>query len=164
MNIRQKLLYMAFSLRMFQNWTKIVSDVFRDTPPTMHVLRNGPIIHSNDDIIVVIDEIFDNHLYDHPHVGLNATDKVLDIGAHVGVFTLYARTKTKGTIIAVEPLPNNYQLLQRNIEANNLQDVITINKAVTSSRRPIKLFVTGASSGNRTGRSYAKRRIIEQLY
>ena len=51
---------------------------------------------------------------------------VVDAGAYVGVFALYAGKKVgkSGKVIAFEPEPRNYGNLCRNISLNNLEEVI----------------------------------------
>lgn len=50
---------------------------------------------------------------------------LFDIGANVGVYTLYAAINRKVKVMAFEPLAANYFLLNRNIEENGLSDVAT---------------------------------------
>lgn len=50
---------------------------------------------------------------------------LFDIGANVGVYTLYAAINRKVQVRAFEPLAANYFLINRNIEENNLSDVAT---------------------------------------
>ncbi|MDQ3903364.1 MAG: FkbM family methyltransferase [Thermoproteota archaeon] len=76
---------------------------------------------------------------------------VLDAGAGIGEFTVLASKKVgpEGRIIAIEPDPNDYELLQLNIKKNNCENVIPINIGL------------GANTGNRQmefrGRSYSFR-------
>lgn len=50
---------------------------------------------------------------------------VWDIGANIGVYTLYAAIKRQCQVFAFEPAAANYLNLNRNIEINDLQDRIT---------------------------------------
>lgn len=52
-------------------------------------------------------------------------DVLFDIGANVGVYTLYAAINRKVKVLAFEPLAANYYLINRNIEENDLSDVAT---------------------------------------
>ena len=58
---------------------------------------------------------------------------IIDIGSHIGAFSLFAATKyTKSHIFAFEPSIENFALLNKNIEVNNLEKRIkTFNLAVT---------------------------------
>lgn len=60
---------------------------------------------------------------------------ILDIGANIGMFTLYAARKAPGArIIAIEPFPDTCERLKQLVEANHLQDRVTIlNCAVTGT-------------------------------
>jgi len=53
-------------------------------------------------------------------------DVVLDVGSHVGKYTIYAGKLVgkKGKVIAIEANPYNYQQLLRNIKLNNLDDIV----------------------------------------
>lgn len=56
-------------------------------------------------------------------------DIVLDLGAHIGFFTVYAAKRAR-KVIAVEPLPRNFLNLRRNVKLNRLENVILVNKAI----------------------------------
>jgi FkbM family methyltransferase len=51
---------------------------------------------------------------------------VVDIGAHIGLYTLLAakRIGQEGKVIAFEPVPGNFQRLKRNIELNGWKNVV----------------------------------------
>ncbi len=51
---------------------------------------------------------------------------VWDIGANIGLYTCYAASVRKCRVIAFEPSVLNLELLARNINLNNLSDVVTI--------------------------------------
>ncbi len=70
---------------------------------------------------------------------LKSGDVVVDAGAHIGTFTvLAARTVgTEGKVIAFEPEAKNLDFLRRNVEANDLGNVVIIPKGLWS--QPDKL-------------------------
>jgi FkbM family methyltransferase len=49
---------------------------------------------------------------------------LLDIGANVGMYSIYAAAKQQAKVIAVEPESQNFAILCKNIEANNLGNLI----------------------------------------
>ncbi len=61
---------------------------------------------------------------------------VLDIGAHVGDYSILAGygVGSKGHVIAIEPNPRLFGLLKRNIERNNMPNIIAINTAISNFR------------------------------
>lgn len=62
---------------------------------------------------------------------------IIDIGAHIGTFSLFAATKyPQSHVYAFEPSIENFALLNKNIEANNLSKRISsFNIAVTDGKK-----------------------------
>ena len=84
-------------------------------------------------------------------------DVVIDIGAHVGIFTLRAAQKARnGLVVAVEPYLPNYKLLMYNINYNKIENVIAINCALSESTGVTKLYIGTESLSHTT----SKRRKI----
>jgi len=79
-------------------------------------------------------------------------DWVIDIGAQVGIVSIYlAKQYPDINILAVEPADKNYERLLRNIEANGVQNVTPIHAAVTGDGRNVT--ITGNLSQNSGGAS-----------
>ena len=86
------------------------------------------------------------------------TANTVDIGANFGLFGVHAgHVAYKGKVVALEPLPSAFELLEKNIAQNGLNDRIeAVNAAVSERGGKAKFFVAtdGAFSGLRdTGRS-----------
>lgn len=77
------------------------------------------------------EEVYSKHLLTDSHI-------IIDIGAHIGIFSLLAAVICpKAKIYCYEPEPNNYELLVKNIEQNNLLDRFNL----------YQLGVAGSSGG-----------------
>jgi len=65
---------------------------------------------------------------------LQEGDIVVDLGAAVGEFTILASKKVgrDGVIFAIEPNPNDFEILEQNIHKNGCNNVMLINKGVAS--------------------------------
>ncbi|HEX5905197.1 MAG TPA: FkbM family methyltransferase [Candidatus Nitrosocosmicus sp.] len=76
-------------------------------------------------------------------------DIVVDIGAHIGRYTLIAakRVSLNGKVIAIEANPDNFEMLNRNVKLNQLTNVTSLNYAVYSQETKIKLYLAGGGSG-----------------
>jgi FkbM family methyltransferase len=76
-------------------------------------------------------------------------DTVVDVGAHIGLYTIIAskRVGPTGKVIAIEPDPENCNLLKRNVELNNLTNVIILECAAFSSNTKLKLYSPGKERG-----------------
>jgi FkbM family methyltransferase len=70
-------------------------------------------------------------------------DTVVDVGAHIGRYTIIAskRVGPTGKVIAIEADPSNFEILNRNIELNQLSNVTTLNYAAFSKKAKIKLYL-----------------------
>jgi len=81
---------------------------------------------------------------------LKTGDTVLDIGAHIGYYTLIASNKVgkRGKVYAFEPDPKNFKLLKKNISENGCSNVALINSAVTLKGGQIKLFLNKENKGD----------------
>ena len=75
---------------------------------------------------------------------------VVDIGAHVGYFSLLAANLvgSGGRVYAFEPEPSNHLLLLRNIELNGYTNILALRKAVSSTSGPTDLFLSALDSGS----------------
>jgi FkbM family methyltransferase len=75
-------------------------------------------------------------------------DTVIDIGAHIGLYTITSSKQVgkTGKVVAIEADPDNFWLLKRNIALNNLTNVLPLNYAVFSTRTRIKLYEQSASA------------------
>jgi FkbM family methyltransferase len=75
-------------------------------------------------------------------------DVIVDVGAHVGVFSIYLAKKYPFVrIYAIEPDPINYGCLLRNIELNGTRNVTAINRAVSGNGEDRTLYVDAWNSG-----------------
>ena len=63
-----------------------------------------------------------------------------DIGANVGLYSVYAAKSRNSRVLAFEPSFLNLELLFRNIQTNNLQDKITIFPLSLSNSNKIENF------------------------
>ncbi len=67
-------------------------------------------------------------------------DTIVDCGAYIGIFTIYAAKLAgkNGKVIAFEPDPVNYERTARNLEMNGVHNVILLNKATWSKSGKMK--------------------------
>ena len=77
-------------------------------------------------------------------------DVIVDVGAHWGYFALLAATlcTETGKVYAFEPHPKNFAMLTRNIAANHLSNVVTVQSAVSNCDGPTQMFEARGSMGH----------------
>ena len=78
----------------------------------------------------------------HPEFLGKKDNIVFDIGANEGFYTLWMkRNNPKLKIVALEPVPSTFKLIEKNVRSNKLKDVILVNKALTSKKGKIKFEI-----------------------
>lgn len=80
--------------------------------------------------------------------GIDENDIVVDIGAHIGIFSVFAsELAKKGKVYSFEPVPENFKILKENIELNKKKNIIPINKAVSSKIGKKEFFISKTNTG-----------------
>jgi len=81
---------------------------------------------------------------------IKAGDMVLDIGANIGYDTVLFANKVgkKGKVIAIEPDPINFEILQKNIKENKLFNVVVVQAAVGNENKKMKIFESRENYGD----------------
>lgn len=82
------------------------------------------------------------------HYKLKEGDIVFDLGGYHGLYSILASKKIGdlGKVYCFEPDPNNFEICKRNIENNNLKNIILINKAVSDHSGSNLFFKRGHGS------------------
>lgn len=120
-------------------------------------LRGAPLVvevrHRTPDV-AVLGEVFYERVYQPPPLAAAALAavpaplSVLDLGANIGLFSLYTRSVwPSAAIVAVEPDPRNLPLLRRNLDRNG--GGIEVVEAAASTRAGTSAFAGGAFSSSR---------------
>lgn len=75
-------------------------------------------------------------------------DTVIDIGANIGYYTLlFAKwVGPTGKVYAFEPEPTNFQLLEKNVKANNYKNITIFQKAVSDKNDKLSFYISDESS------------------
>jgi len=127
----------------FENWWVYFLNVFGlSKNETVCKLRNGTkfIVRPKSFDMRMIKEVYIHKPY---HcLKINKGDVVVDIGAHIGTFSVLAGQKAgiKGEVYAYEPVPNTFDILKRNIHINSLQNIVYPYKLGISPKKERKEF------------------------
>jgi FkbM family methyltransferase len=75
---------------------------------------------------------------------------VIDVGAHIGYFTLLAARAVgaTGKVYSLEPYCETYRYLRENVARNGLANVVVFDKAAGASQRLRSFHITGSSDSN----------------
>lgn len=88
----------------------------------------------------VVSEQYAHDAYQRMHT-LRKGDVVLDLGAHIGAYSVKAALAvgSEGKVIAIEPDEENSRLLRANIKINALRNVVVLQKGVWRTKGKLKL-------------------------
>ncbi len=78
---------------------------------------------------------------------LDSSNVLLDVGANIGTYTIYA-AKNGVKVVSCEPLWNNFSVLCKNIEINNLNNIVyPVFAALTDKQYMAELLVSSSKAG-----------------
>jgi len=87
-----------------------------------------------------------NHNYER-FFQVERDDVVIDVGAHIGLFTISIAAKA-GKVLAIEPEPRNLHYLRYNISTRSLDNVLIVEKAVWNRKKKLPLYLSNASGNH----------------
>lgn len=146
--MNQSVKYWLKRARTFSNWYSFmaiylgIEDVGSKTINTRTGLKLS--VRTLPDLYV-IDEIFTRQIYDQPGFKVPESGIVVDVGANLGAFSLYAAAK-KCSVFSYEPCEENYLLLEQNIKQNSLENVHSYKQAIAASEGNRSLYLHDTNS------------------
>lgn len=153
LSIFEKLRILVKSFRILDNWYLYPLIYFKLTKKEHAVLRtrNGIKIKlrvfSTD--LIAFTHVWILEEYKQKGFEIKNNHIVIDIGAHIGLFTLYASQFCKsGKIYCFEPVPENFKLLSENLILNKIQNVIAKQCAISNKSGYVKIYLNEDASGN----------------
>ena len=103
----------------------------------------------------VVNEIWVKNHYDPPGYETRNGDVVVDIGAHIGAFSvLAARAAPDVAVFSFEPFPDSFVLLEDNLERNRINDVQAFQLAVSGRSGTQELYGPASDTTGHTLRVY----------
>lgn len=136
--------------KYFNNWLEIFIKLLSKKPINLLSLKNGfSFISSNsNNLYEIVKEVWIENRYLPKNILLDKNGVIIDIGANVGVFSIYASTLTSGKILAVEPFDENCKYLKQNLKNNIVTNVIIEKIAVSKSSGKRYFYTLDSDSGH----------------
>lgn len=138
-----------FYYRVCRNWRQVISARTHQFPLDRFVLRNGSILaFGGAPPFQIFQEIWRRNVYCREYPRRWHTPRtVIDIGANIGFFSLYAtHIWPQVQVFAYEPAPANFKWLQENIAASRAEGIHLSDCAVAGSIGP-RTFYLGDEPG-----------------
>src|SRR5258706_5861147 len=139
MNLLRALRY----ARRYRNWRELERARAAQRKPARAVLRDGTTFEAPPGVNVlrVVTPVFHKRVYTRSGHELRPDDAVVDVGATIGAFAVYAAQRTRGRVLAVEPHPGNAAALRRNLLANAAARAKVAECAVADAPGILPLFL-----------------------
>lgn len=111
-----------------------------------HLMRLDPL----DSLLLSVNGTYEEAELDLLRDCIRPGDTVLDIGGHIGLYTLEASRAagTDGRVVAFEPSSANYALLEHNVVANGCPNVVLVRAAVSDADGELTLVLSDDNSGD----------------
>ena len=103
-------------------------------------------VRVNSSDILLIWEIWKSRAYEDTRCPINPQDTVVDIGAHIGVFSVWAAQKANlGIVYAYEASQANFKLLKENKGLNHSQNLQVKNLAIFDKPGKFDFYLPGGN-------------------
>ena len=129
--------------RRYRNWRELELARSAQRKPARAVLRDGTTFEAPHDVNVlrVVTPVFHKHVYTPRGFELRGDDTVVDVGANIGAFAVFAAQRTRGRVLAVEPHPANAAALRKNLAANGAAHAEVAECALADAPGTLPLFL-----------------------
>jgi FkbM family methyltransferase len=124
--------------------------ISRLKPSAVTVFGNSIRLDENDSLLLSVNRVYEETEAKLFERSIRHGDVVVDIGAHIGYYTLLAARAAgpDGRVFAFEPERANYALLVQNLADNEYTNVTALNQAVMTESGDQTLFVSPDNAGD----------------
>ena len=95
---------------------------------------------------------------------MKAKNAIIDVGAHIGVFSLYCRAlNDHAPIFAMEPDPQNLLFLKDNLALNHLEDIHILPQALAATAGERELLISVSNINHRLLLNHEQKNLAMHL-
>ena len=142
-------------IKIYKTWPEGFMDYFKflsliKRNKIIHRLRNGNkyIIRTGTNDFGIINEIYIVKEYNQLMGYLKQNSVVIDIGAQIGVFSVFAgKIAKKGLVLSYEPFTENFEMLNQNIKLNSLENLKAFKKGISGKSGKRELVISEENTG-----------------
>jgi FkbM family methyltransferase len=119
-----------------KNWINAISSELTNASLNNLQLRNGIKLRSPNavNLSFLFHEIWIDECYNPSGYKIRSNDTVIDIGANIGIFAIYAATRAPGVkVYAYEPFPGCVEWLRKNLTDSGITNVLVYQQAVAGN-------------------------------
>jgi FkbM family methyltransferase len=138
------------NMAAFKNWYMLYAGRYGFRHKEIKLIHRSGIrikLRPNTDDLRIVKSNFVKKNYTRDFVAITKDSIVVDVGAHIGSFSIMA-ARSAYKVLAFEPEPNNYRMLKKNIELNQLENMSIFEMAVSgiSGYQDIYTYQGGSSA------------------
>lgn len=139
--------------KIFKNWNDLLTVYFKLTKKETIVLETKNNIklkiRINSTDFMALTNIWVIEEYAKEGFDIKNDDIIIDIGGHIGLFSIYASQKCKsGKIFTFEPVIDNFKILRENIETNKNKNIFPENIAISNKNSKVTIFLSDDDAGH----------------
>ena len=156
------------SRKIFKNWHiypkvyyKLIDDeyVIFETKTDLKIK-----IRTNSTDLMALTNVWMTNEYDIENSQIAENDTIIDIGAHIGLFSLLVSQFCKtGKIFSFEPINDNFNLLISNLKLNHAENIRPFNLAVSKNTPSVNLFLNSDQSAHSIFSSDSESITVESI-
>jgi FkbM family methyltransferase len=123
------------NIAAFKNWPVFYAGRYGLLHNEFEIIHRNGIrirVRPNTDDLKIVKSNFVTMHYIRDFVPITKDSVVVDVGAHIGSFSVMA-ARIAYRVLAYEPEPSNYQMLKKNAELNKLSNLTPFEMAVSGS-------------------------------
>ena len=117
------------------------SEKFYTSPVDLEILESS----DKSSLDFIFKEIFEYEIYNNiPEMKIKNDDVVVDVGAHIGIFSRYAAVQGSSRVIAMEMDPKHFSCLKLNVRPqDDVFNCVLFDKLFTKFKLENDLLITG---------------------
>jgi len=148
---------------------KLTRKVYGLLTPGKIVVHDSIMYLDKDDTIIshnlLLDKTWERNSTKTILKNLNPGDTFVDVGAHIGYYSLLASriVGSEGKVYSIEPDSKNYSLLKKNIKANNYKNIQVIKKAISNKLGRINFYTNDSNTGDNRIFDNGMKRIVTKV-
>ncbi|MBJ12828.1 MAG: hypothetical protein CMG62_07105 [Candidatus Marinimicrobia bacterium] len=135
----------------FKNSNQVFWKLINNSRISELILKNDIKISAptNNTLMHLVEEIFFNNVYLPDGYKIKPDDVVVDVGANIGIFSIFSAMYTQKKIYSIEPFNENIKYLKKNILINSFKNLIQIEPyALSDIDSEKKLYISKTSGGH----------------
>ena len=141
------------SRKIFKNWhiyPKVYYNLINDEYVIFETKTNLKIkIRTDSTDLMALTNVWMINEYNIEDFQIAQNDTIIDIGAHIGLFSLLVSQFCKtGKIFSFEPIGDNFDLLISNLKLNHIENIHPFNFAVSKNTSNVNLFLNSDQSAH----------------